>query len=201
VRTLRVAVFASTTRRPSPGEQQAEAELVLRLAAGDRGEPLEALYDAYGSGVFRLGLMLLRDTGLAEDLVQETFVRLWRSAPRYDPSRSSVRTFVFTLARRAAVDLWRRQRGPLPSALEDTDFVDVAGSEEFEHLLLRLDVRDALDALSPAHREVLELQYDTDLTQEQVAIRLGIPLGTVKSRTLYALRALARELGERGLSG
>ena len=174
---------------------------MLRLAAGDRGEPLEALYDAYGSRVFRLGLMLLRDTGLAEDLVQETFVRLWRSAPRYDPSRSSVRTFVFTLARRAAVDLWRRQRGPLPSALEDTDPVDVAGSEEFEHLLLRLDVRDALDALSPAHREVLELQYDTDLTQEQVAVRLGIPLGTVKSRTLYALRALARELGERGLIG
>ena len=174
---------------------------MLRLAAGDRGRPLEALYEAYGHRVYRLGLMLSHDRGSAEDLVQETFIRLWRSAGRYDPSRSSVKTFVFTLARRAAVDLWRRQKGPLPSSLEDTEQVDVAGGDEFQHLLLRLDVREALDALSPAHREVLDLQYEQDLTQTQVAARLGIPLGTVKSRTLYALRALAQGLREREVIG
>jgi RNA polymerase sigma-70 factor (ECF subfamily) len=75
----------------------------------------------------------------------------------------------------------------------------VAGNEAFRHLVLRLDVREALDALSPAHREVLELQYDGDLTQAQAAARLDVPLGTVKSRTLYALRALARVLEEREL--
>ena len=172
-----------------------------RLAAGDRGEPLEALYEAHARTVYGLGLLLLHDRGLAEDLVQETFVRVWRSAPRYDPERGTVRTFVLTLARRAAVDLWRRQRGPAPMALDGVDREDVSGNEAFQHLVLRLDVRDALDALSPAHREVLELQFDRDLTQAQVAARLGIPLGTVKSRTLYALRALAHELREREIFG
>jgi RNA polymerase sigma-70 factor (ECF subfamily) len=191
----------STRRRAADRETREEASLMQRLAAGDRGEPLEALYDAYGRTVYGLGLLLLRDRGFAEDLVQETFVRVWRSASRYDASRGSVRTFVLTLARRAAVDLWRRQRGRLPEALDEAEPEDVAGNEAFGHLVLRLDVREALDALSPAHREVLELQFDGDLTQAQAAARLHVPVGTVKSRTLYALRALARELRERDLIG
>lgn len=178
-----------------------EARLMERLAAGDRGEPLESLYDAYARTVYGLGVLLLHDRGLAEDLVQETFLRIWRSADRYDRRRGSVRTFVLTLARRAAVDLWRRNRVPAPPAVAAIELEDVAGNEVFQHLVLRLDVREALDALSPAHREVLELQYDADLTQAQAAARLGIPLGTVKSRTLHALRALARELRERELVG
>jgi RNA polymerase sigma-70 factor, ECF subfamily len=179
--------------------QEAEARLVARLAEGDREDAVAGLYDAYGRSLYRLGLLLLGDSGLAEDLVQETFVRLWRSAGRYDPERGSVRTFVFTLARRAAADLWRRRGGTLSAALEEPEQADAAGSDAFEHLLVRLDVREALEALSPAHREVLELQYERDLTQRQVAERLGVPLGTVKSRTLYALRALRSELKERRL--
>jgi RNA polymerase sigma-70 factor, ECF subfamily len=80
-----------------------EAALVARLAAGDRGEPLATLYERYGGRVYGLGLQLLGDRGMAEELVQETFVRLWRASERFDPARASVRTFVFTLARRAAV--------------------------------------------------------------------------------------------------
>jgi RNA polymerase sigma-70 factor (ECF subfamily) len=179
--------------------QRAEAALLQRLADGDRDGAVAALYDAYGRRIYGLGLLLLHDAGLAEDLVQETFVRLWRSAGRYDARRGTVRTFVFTLARRAAVDLWRRRGGELPAVLREPEQADVAGGEAFEHLLLRLEVREALEALSPAHREVLELHYREDLTQRQVAELLGVPLGTVKTRTLYGLRALARELRERGL--
>lgn len=179
--------------------ERVEAALLQRLADGDRDEAVAALYDAYGRRIYGLGLLLLHDAGLAEDLVQETFVRLWRSADRYDAARGTVRTFVFTLARRAAVDLWRRRRGELPAVLRAPEQADAAGGEAFEHLLVSLEVREALDALSPAHREVLELQYHDDLTQRQVAERLGVPLGTVKSRTLYGLRALAGELKERGL--
>lgn len=192
--TVRVEQAAGRDTR-----QEEEARLVARLAHGDREEAVAGLYDAYGRPLYRLGLLLLGDSGLAEDLVQETFVRLWRSAGRYDPDRASVRTFVYTLARRAAADLWRRRGGTLSAALEEPDQADVAGGEAFEHLLLRLDIREALEALSPAHREVLELQYEGDLTQRQVAERLGVPLGTVKSRTLYALRALRSELKERRL--
>ena len=126
-------------------------------------------------------------------------MRLWRSAHRFDPDRSSARTFVYTLARRAAVDLWRRSsRSPVATAARPEQ-EDAVGGAAFDELVARLDVGEALAALTPLHREVLELQYHADLTQTQVAERLGIPLGTVKSRTLYALRSLSAELKERGL--
>jgi RNA polymerase sigma-70 factor (ECF subfamily) len=184
----------------SPHDRR-EAALLARLARGERDDPLAQLYDAYARRLYGLGLQLLGDAGLAEDLVQETFVRLWRSAGRFDPRRASVRTFVFVLARRAAVDLWRRRDGAVPAILDEPEREDRAGTRAFEELLMRLDVGEALATLSPMHREVLELQYRSDLTQSQVAERLGIPLGTVKSRTTYAMRALARELEERGLVG
>lgn len=177
---------------------EAEAELVGRLAAGDRGEPLAELYDRYGTRVYRIGLALLGDAGLAEDLVQETFLRLWRSAGRFDARRGAVSTFVFMLARRAAVDLWRRNgAGPAPVAEVAGD--DPAAEEAFDRLVLGLWVREALDTLPPHQRRVLELQYRADLTQSQVARLLDLPLGTVKTRTLRALRALARVLRERDL--
>ena len=191
---------ASATAHAIGSDERLEADLLAQLARGDRGRPLEALYDAYGRRIYRLGLLLLHDEGAAEDLVQETFVRLWRSAARYEPSRGSVRTFVFMLARRAAVDLWRCGVRSAPVAGEAEQEV-VASGDAFAALVLRVDVREALDSLSPAHREVLELQYHHDLTQTQTAARLGIPLGTVKSRTLYAMRALARQLKEREPDG
>jgi RNA polymerase sigma-70 factor, ECF subfamily len=126
-------------------------------------------------------------------------VRLWRCAGRYDPERSSVRTFVYTLARRAAVDLWRRTSRAAVATADEPEVDDGVGGAAFDDVVARLDVGEALEALTPAHRQVLELQYYGDLTQTQVAERLGIPLGTVKTRTLYALRTLAAELKERGL--
>jgi RNA polymerase sigma-70 factor, ECF subfamily len=174
-----------------------EAQLLALVAAGSRDEPLAELYRRYAKRVYGVGFRLLGDTGLAEDLVQETFLRLWRSAPAFDPARGSVRTFLFTLARRAAVDLWRRRCGRLvtvgsePEPLRDDD--------AFEALLLSLDVRDALDGLSAKHREVLELHYRDGRTQQQIAELLAVPLGTVKTRTYHALRALRRALEERDL--
>ena len=175
-----------------------EAALVARVAAGDRGEPLAALYDRYARRLYGLGVHVLGDHGLAEELVQETFVRLWRSSGRYDPARASVRTFLFTLARRAAIDLHRRRAArPQTAPLHEHDAL--SSDDAFEQLLLGLDVRTALDALSPKHREVLELHVLAGLTQAQVAERLELPLGTVKTRTFYALRALRDELRERDL--
>jgi RNA polymerase sigma-70 factor, ECF subfamily len=177
-----------------------EAALVVRIAAGDRGGPLEVLYDRYARRVYGLGLTLLGDAGLAEELVQETFVRLWRSSGRFDPARASVRTFLFTLARRAAVDLFRRQSSrPRSAGPLDEGHEALTSDDAFEQLLLGLDVRAALDALSPKHREVLELHVLADLTQAQVAERLDVPLGTVKTRTYHALRALRDALRERDL--
>ncbi len=177
-----------------------EAGLMARVAAGDSGEPMVALYQRYGSPLYGLGLRLLGDRGMAEEMVQETFVRLWRSAARFDAEKGSVRTFTYTIARRVAVDLHRRTASrPLPTQAGDDADLEGLGDEEFDRLLLSLDVRAALTALSPKHREILELHFDADLTQGQVAERLAIPLGTVKTRTYYGLQALRLELEERGL--
>jgi len=85
-----------------------EDDWLGRVAAGDRGDALVALYRAYAPRIHRLGLRTLRDTGHAEELVQETFVRLWQSAHRFDPERGSARAFTFTIAQRVAIDFLRR---------------------------------------------------------------------------------------------
>jgi RNA polymerase sigma-70 factor, ECF subfamily len=187
-------MYAGTTTPPATTE---EAVLLGRVAAGDHGEPLAVLYDRYASSLYGLGLRLLGERGMAEELVQETFVRLWRSATRFDPERGSVRTFTFAIARRAAVDLLRRSASrPLPTWEGDTD---EAIEEAFDSLVLGLDVREALGALAPKHREVLELMLDEDLGRPEIADRLGIPVGTVKTRIFYGLKALRLELEERGI--
>ncbi|MGH3012652.1 MAG: RNA polymerase sigma factor [Gaiellaceae bacterium] len=176
-----------------------EAFLVARLAAGEREEPLAELYRIYGRRIYGLGLRLFGDRGLAEELVQETFLRLWRSCGRFDPGRGTVHTFVFTLARRAGVDLLRR-RSSRPTSAIPVEHLDAPTSgEAFDELVLALDVRDVLECLSPKHREVLELHYRADMTQAQIAALLDVPLGTVKTRTFHALRALRELLLERDL--
>ncbi len=175
-----------------------EALLLRRVADGDHGEPLVALYHRYASRLYGLGLRLMGDAGMAEELVQETFLRLWRSARRYDAERGSVRTFLFAIARRVAVDLLRRTASrPLPTGTAAEGIA--SGEEAFDALVLGLDVRDAVGALAPKQREVLQLILDEDLGQADLAKRLGIPLGTVKTRIFYGLRALRVELEGRGL--
>ena len=181
------------------GAAAEEAVLLARVAAGDRGLPLEDLFRRYAGRLYGLGLALLGDAGLAEELVQESFVRLWRQAPRFDPQRGTVATFVFAVARHVAVDLWRRPSsrplGGVPNgtgggpALEDPAPGVVDG----------VVVRRALDELSSAHRQVLALSYAGGLTQSQIADLLGVPLGTVKTRTYHALRALKVALEAQGV--
>jgi len=90
------------------GQDGGDAALLARVAAGEADGPIGELYDRYAQRVYRLGLRLLGDRGRAEELVQETFVRLWRAAPRFDPAQGSVATFVYVLAQRVAVDQHRR---------------------------------------------------------------------------------------------
>jgi RNA polymerase sigma-70 factor (ECF subfamily) len=157
---------------------------------------MRELYRRYAGRVYGLGVQLLGDRGLAEELVQETFVRLWRNAPRFDPDRGSPATFIYAMARRLAIDLWRRPSSrPLEADPAPPD------DDQMDRVLVRLDVRDALDSLSDAHREVLELSYRQHLKQAEIAERLGIPLGTVKTRCFHALRSLKVALDQRGIYG
>ena len=176
-----------------------EVALLAKVAGGDREEPLEDLFRRYAGRLYALGLGLLGDSGLAEELVQESFVRLWRQAPRYDPARGTVATFVFTLARRIAVDLWRRPSSrPLRTDPALAVF-SLACADPAADVVDGVVVRRALESLSAAHREVIELSYGGGLTQVEIARRVGVPLGTVKTRTYHALRALKVELESQGV--
>ena len=146
--------------------------------------------------MYGLGVQLLSDRGLAEELVQETFVRVWRNAGRFDPARGSPATFIFTIARRLAIDLWRR-----PSSRPIEIDPPLPSEDHVDRLVVGLGVRDALDSLTEPHRQVLELSYRDHLKQGEIAEKLGIPLGTVKTRTYHALRSLRSALEERGIHG
>jgi RNA polymerase sigma-70 factor, ECF subfamily len=176
-----------------------DVALLRRVAAGDGELAMEKLYRRYERPLYVFGFRLLRDPELADELVQETFFRLWRTAGRYHESRGTVAAYLFAIARHRAVDLWRR---PSSRPFEPESEADVAaGGDVTEDMLTRLVVDEALAALSRPHREVLLLSYRGDLTQTAIAEVLGIPLGTVKTRSYHALRALRGALAEKGVHG
>lgn len=190
-----------TDIRPSPAQlivdaDRAEADLLQRAAAGDLDGAFVDLYRRYEGRVYGLGLRMLGDGGLAEELVQETFTRLWRGAAAFDPAKGTVRTYLLTIARRTAISLWRR---PSSRPIAPAPFLEAGADDPFEEIVLGVSVRDALDALSAEHREVLHLCVDRDMTQAQAAEHLSVPVGTVKSRAHHALRALQSALTERGI--
>jgi RNA polymerase sigma-70 factor (ECF subfamily) len=176
-----------------------DADLVARIAAGDLGEPVEELYRRYAGRLYSFGFRWLGNAGLADELVQECFLRLWRTAGRFDISRGTVAAYLFVMARSIAADLRRRPSSRPLLPVEDTQIPPQPDSAD--RILEALMVRDALESLTAAHREVLMLCHAEGLTQSQIAERLGLPLGTVKTRLYHGLRALKAALAERGYDG
>jgi RNA polymerase sigma-70 factor, ECF subfamily len=176
-----------------------DADLVARIAAGDIEEPVAQLYRRYGRRLYRFGIQLLGDGSLAEELVQECFVRLWRTAGRFDVSRGTVAAYLFVMGRSIAADL-RKRPSSRPLAAVHEEQVPTQ-PDDADRIVASLAVQDALDSLSAAHREVLMLVHGEGLTQTQIAERLGVPLGTVKTRMFHGLRALKTALAQRGYDG
>jgi RNA polymerase sigma-70 factor, ECF subfamily len=176
-----------------------EAGLVARMASGDVGAPVAELYRRYGRRLYRFGVQHLGNEGLAEEMVQETFVRLWRTAGRFDADKASVGTYLYVLARSAAADIYKR-----PSSrpfLSDTTVDEQAMADSVDQILDSMIVREALESLSPEQAEVIRLGQENGLTQSQIAERLNLPLGTVKTRSFHGMRALRSALIERGFHG
>ena len=161
-----------------------DADLVARIATGDVDAPMAELCRRYETWLYRCGLQALGDTGLAQDMVQECFVRLWRNAAQFDPGRGSVAADI--RKRPSSRPLEQLEEGHLPPQMDSVD-----------QILSSLMVRDALDSLTPAHRQVLALNAE-GLTQSQIAARLELPLGTVKTRAFWAMRALRAALARQG---
>ena len=167
-----------------------DEELISSLATGDE-LALGALYDRLGGLAYGLAKRVVRDSGLAEEAVQEAFLAVWRSAARFDEVRGSARGWVLMLVHRRAVDLVRREalRPDLP--LEAAPESGGASAAEEAHVRAeQRRVRTALEALPPAQRRVLELAYYGGNSQSEIARLLDVPLGTIKSRMFAGLSTL-----------
>jgi RNA polymerase sigma factor (sigma-70 family) len=180
---------------PPPLAHLPDEALLALIARGD-DNALAELYDRFGGVAYRLAYRIVRDEVLAQDAVQEALLAAWRTAVSYDPQRGKASTWLLTLVHRRAVDLVRREerrRGdPLETApAASTEAIDETASVREQ----RRSVQAALAQLPAEQREALELAYYGGLTQSELAERLGVPLGTVKSRMFAALGRL-RELLE-----
>ena len=177
-----------------------DVELHRRVASGDR-EAFHELYRRYGSADYGLALRITAQPMLAEEVTQDAFLALWRTPEAFDPTRGAFRSFFLSLVHHRAVDAVRREerlrrRAERASNLEPVRGEDVADVvvEDAYLGVRRKEVLEALTTLSPEQRQVIELAYFGGLTQTRIAERLGIPVGTVKTRTLAAMRKLRRSL-------
>jgi RNA polymerase sigma-70 factor (ECF subfamily) len=166
-----------------------DGELIQRTGEGDRAA-FDKLYRRYARPVFGLALRRLGDRGRAEDAVQETFVSIWRSASTYKPERGPGAPWLYGVARNAIVDRSRARYEP-PAEAPDEAAAEPGPDDRAEQSWTQWQVHSALERLPEREREVIALAYWSDLSQSEVAERLGIPLGTVKTRTRSALMHLA----------
>lgn len=169
-----------------------------------RREPaaMAELYDRYGKLAYALIYRVVRDVGVAEDLVQETFLRVWNRAQGFDAERGALGPWLLAVARNRAIDYVRSAGGRMSrSALELEESELPSVFVNFEADLLSRDrarrVRGALDKLNENQRHVIELAYFEGLSQTEMAERMRQPLGTVKTWVRTALKNLREELGEK----
>jgi RNA polymerase sigma-70 factor (ECF subfamily) len=157
------------------------------------------LYAAHAAPIHAFAYRATGDRQAAEEIVQDTFVRAWRSMDRFDPQRAELRAWLFAIARNLTVDYFRR-KGARPSTPTTQDRLEreAGGSSDIDRAVEVWQVADALDRLSVAHREAIVEIHLRGASIAETAARLGVPPGTVKSRVYYGLKALRLVLEETG---
>lgn len=177
-----------------------DAQLVERLK---RREPqaMADMYDRYGRTTYSLIFRIVRNTAIAEDLVQETFLRIWNRVHAFDSERGALGVWMLAVARNRALDYVRSVDGRMAQNASQLDEMENPGAfADFEQNLLNIDrvrlLRDALTKLNPNQREVIEMAYYEGLSQSEMAERMKQPLGTVKTWARSALKVLRDQLGQ-----
>ena len=173
-----------------------DSHLAARFRAGDP-EAVRAVFRRYSGPMLTVARSSLADRDLAEEAVQQAFVQAWNASSTYDPERP-LSTWLYAITRRVCIDLYRRERrhalvsdtGELPEEVAVEDEVAVAAERSWQ----AWEVRRAVDSLRDDEREVVRLSHFEGLSFPELAQRLGIPLGTVKSRSHRAYRRLGEEL-------
>jgi RNA polymerase sigma-70 factor (ECF subfamily) len=175
---------------------------VSEVAALASDEGVRAVYRAHGSELYRFALRSLGDPGLAEEAVQETFLKAWQAADRFDEGLGSLRTWLFAIVRNVVIDLSRARsvRPPVAGARDTTlDLVHERSIDEaLDRLVRSWEVEEALRKIGEEHRVALVEVHYKGRAYAEVARDLGVPPGTVKSRVFYGLRAMRLALEEMG---
>jgi RNA polymerase sigma-70 factor (ECF subfamily) len=183
--------------RPAAARSAEDVALVRRIAARDQAA-LAELYDRYGGLLLALASRVLGGQADAEEVVQETFIQVWNQARTYDPNRSSVSTWLVLVGRSRAIDRLRSrragERAGEAARREVTSHASPTGPADVLFRERRQRVRAELGALPAEQRQVLELAFYEGLTQSEISERTGIALGTVKTRTLLAMKKLRAAL-------
>jgi RNA polymerase sigma-70 factor, ECF subfamily len=176
--------------------------LLLRVGAGDE-HAFRELFARYAAVAHALAFRLVRQAQVAEEIVQEAFLAVWRTPERYDPARGSVRSWLMGTVHHRAVDAVRREQAQRRRTDQAAALVPRVAEDPTDDVLSALDlpreralVQKALEQLPDEQRDVILRMYFDGLSQSQIAGRTGLPLGTVKSRTLLAMRRLRTNLGE-----
>ncbi len=187
-----LAIGDGVRQDPEAGETGCDPE-TLRTE-----RDVEAAYGRYGGELLGFAVNALADRELAEEVLQETFIGAWRSADQFDPSRASLRTWLFAIARNRVVDAVRRRK----VRAGGIDVERVASSDQsadpIDHLLINIQVSEALRRLTPEHREVVVEVYYLGRTCADLADEKGIPAATMRSRLYYGMRALRLILEQNG---
>lgn len=181
---------------PSRSPQE-EEELVRRIALRDE-RALAELYDRYAPLLYSLAARMVGEGETAEEVLQDVFLSVWRSAGSWDASRSSLRAWLVAITRHRAIDALRRRERPAVPLAADLPSGAVGPDEAALSAVLSQEVRAALAELPPEFRQVLDTVYFAGLTHREAAEWLGISQGTVKSRLRLALERLGRRLSARG---
>jgi RNA polymerase sigma-70 factor (ECF subfamily) len=164
------------------------------------GQLLRALYEEHGRAVLAFVRRNVADSGRAEDILQETMLRAWRRPDDLDRERETLLPYLLTVARNVIIDWWRRD-GRLPQVVAGEDRLDsITVTDQVDQLLDEWLIQEALRRLSPSHQEILRELYFEGRSVDEAARRLSIPVGTVKSRSYYAVRVLRAVFEEMGIA-
>lgn len=175
-------------------EGTSDGDLLVAIAEGSR-EAFEELHVRYRRALLGLAINRLRDRGRAEDVVQEAFTSIWRSADTYRPELGPGASWVYAVARNAIISRWRKRTESAAEA-SDEPSLEPGPAEQAEQAWRSFCVHRALATLPDQQRQLIELAYWGELSQSEIAERLELPLGTVKTRTRAALKRLAEALRE-----
>lgn len=165
-----------------------DPDVFERFQAGDEGA-IKSVYSRYSGAVYAVSLSILHDHGWAADATQQTFIKAWLSAASYDPGRAFA-PWLYAIARRSAIDIYRRERRRTPTGTPEVVVEDLSFARVWESFEVRL----AVDQLSDEEREVIRMSHFEELTHSEIAERLDVPVGTVKSRSHRAHKNLLKAL-------